>query len=88
MPKHIGGWQSGSRMYHIRFMNKGGYDIVHLQFSAKNANALLQKYNKLFFVNRAFQLTDIRQVAVALVKIQAVAHHKLVRHAGAHIIRL
>ena len=28
-------------------------------------------------VNRAFQLTDIRQVAVALVKIQAVAHHKL-----------
>ncbi len=48
MPKHIGGWQSGSRMYHIRFMNKGGYDIVHLQFSAKNANALLQKYNKLF----------------------------------------
>ena len=48
MPKHIGGWQSGPKMYHMRFLNKSGYDIIHLQFDSNSANILLQKYNKLF----------------------------------------
>jgi hypothetical protein len=48
MPKHIGGWQSGEKMYHIRFLNKTGYDIIHLQYSRQDASVLLRKYENLF----------------------------------------
>lgn len=33
MPKDIGGWQSGKKAYHIRFMNKKGHDVLHLGYS-------------------------------------------------------
>ncbi len=48
MPKHIGGWQIGREMYHIRFLNKTGYDIIHLQYSRQDASVLLRKYENLF----------------------------------------
>lgn len=48
MPKHIGGWQNGKKMYHLRFQNKNGFDIIHLQYSQQSGTILLQKYKKLF----------------------------------------
>ncbi|WP_291588023.1 RHS repeat-associated core domain-containing protein, partial [Bacteroides sp.] len=48
MPKHIGGWQNGKKMYHLRFQNKKGFDIVHLQYSQQSGFILLQKYKNLF----------------------------------------
>lgn len=48
MPKDIGGWQSGQKAYHIRFMNRKGVDVIHLKYSKSAANTLKNKYNKLF----------------------------------------
>lgn len=36
------------KMYHLRFQNKKGFDIVHLQHSQQSGFILLQKYKNLF----------------------------------------
>lgn len=48
MPKDIGGWQSGQKAYHIRFMNKGRLDVLHLRYSKSASDILMNKYNRLF----------------------------------------
>lgn len=52
MPKDIGGWQNGQKAFHIRFMNKKGVDILHLKYSKSAANTLVDKYNRLFLIEK------------------------------------
>jgi len=48
MPKHVGGWQSGQKAYHIRFQNNKRADIIHLKYNASQANRIIKIYNNLF----------------------------------------
>lgn len=48
MPKHVGGWQSGQKAYHIRFQNNKRADIIHLKYDVVQTNRIIKIYNNLF----------------------------------------
>ena len=52
MPKHIGGWQTGEKSYHIIFRNKTRSDIIHLKYNASQAQRILSKYHNLFYPDK------------------------------------
>lgn len=42
----------GRKMYHIRFLNKTGYDIIHLQYSRQDASVLLRNTKIYLKINK------------------------------------